>query len=642
MTNPVETIELTSEPRTLPDIFFSTVSRWASVLAIHAPHRQPPEKYTYQELAEQVECFGAGLLSLGIAPGDRVALLADNRPRWLISDLALVCTGAISVPRSSDTTVPEIWYIVNHSEAKAAILQDRRLYERIAHDISLAPSLQFLVMMDDSANALERAGGITVYNFSDVVERGRDQRDKFHTARQQVTPDQIAAIVYTSGTTGIPKGVPLRHRNLSYQCDIIDLGFQIHPGDVLLSILPAWHVYERVAEYFGMRHGVTIYYTDKRWLREDMTAANPAFLPCVPRIWESVYDGIMGKIRAESPIKRRLIEQLLAKSREYVRAKRLVTGRVCSSTPPPVASRLVALGKVVLLCLPHIFADILLYRKVRKLTGTKLKAAVSGGGSLAAYLDDFFEAVGIPILNGYGLTETSPVLAVRTLKENVRGTVGKPLPNTEIEIRDEDGKPLPQGQVGVIYARGPQVMDGYFRNEEETRKVLSEDGWLNTGDLGWFTWNGHLVVSGRAKDTIVLSSGENVEPEKIETVARKSPLVSQIVVVGQDRKTLGALVVPDFAQLAVHLGLPQDVPPEDLVSHPNASRLVRDEINKMLSEDGGFRAFEMINKVTLLVEPFTDANGLLTQTLKPKRNVIMSRYANVIEAMYQSDGASQV
>ncbi|MCX7624708.1 MAG: long-chain fatty acid--CoA ligase [Candidatus Sumerlaeaceae bacterium] len=620
---------------TIGKVFWDRVERFGHVQALFAPHRIPPVSLTYRELGEKVRLLGAGLLALGVQKGDRIGLFSDNCPEWITSDLAVLSIGAISVPRGSDTSIAEIWYIVNHSEARGIFLENRRLFDRLAHEISSAPSLEFIVMLDDSAAAIRQRSSLEIFSLSEVCDLGEKNLDAFDTATSRVSAEDIAAIVYTSGTTGIPKGVPLQHQNLLYQCETIDLGFEIRPGDVLLSILPAWHVYERIAEYFGMYHGATIYYTDKRWLRDDMAKANPAFIPCVPRIWESVYDAIMAKLAKESAFKQKLVCVLLDLSRRFVRHRRVVAGHFASKIAPTPRDRLLSLLKACVLWGGHLVADWLVYRKIRALTGQRLKAAVSGGGSLASYLDDFFEAVGIPILNGYGLTETSPVLAVRTVNENIRGTVGKPLRGTLIEIRDDEGNKLPQGEVGVIWAKGPQVMSGYYRNDEETRRVLTPDGWFNTGDLGWFTWQGHLVICGRAKDTIVLSSGENVEPEPIETAARKSPFIQQIVVVGQDKKALGALVVPDFQNLAAHLGLPPDTPHSVIITHPSAERVVRESINGILKEDGSFRPFELIHRVVLMEEPFTPENGLLTHTLKPKRNVIAARFSRLIETMFE-------
>jgi long-chain acyl-CoA synthetase len=621
--------------RTVGAIYAENARRFAHVLALNAPHRHPPLLMTYAELGEKINALAGGLLALGVAKGDRVALISDNCPEWIISDVAILTIGAICVPRGSDTTTAELWYIINHSEAKIAIIENRKLFERLGPEIATVPALRSVILLDDSAGDLTHHYRITPFNFSDVCARGREKGEHVAEALQAVEPEDIAALVYTSGTTGIPKGVLLRHSNFVYQCEVIDLGFPIRPGDVLLSILPSWHVYERMAEYLGMYYGATIYYTNKRRLREDMVKANPSFIPCVPRIWESVYDAIMAQVHKQSPSRIRLVTTLIELSGRYIRNRRLVRKAEVAPKPAGRLQRIIAALRMAALSVPHKLADVLLYRKIRTLTSSRLKAAVSGGGSFATYLDDFFEAAGIPILNGYGLTETAPVVAVRSTQENIRGTVGRPLRGTSVEIRDEDGKVLPQGQIGVIWVKGPQVMKGYFRNDDETRRVLTDDGWFNTGDLGWFTWQGQLVVSGRAKDTIVLSSGENVEPERIEAVARKHPLIDQIVVVGQDKKALGALVVPDFANLAARLRLPADSPPEKILSHPDAPRIIRESINAALAQDGSFRPFEFIQHVHLLHEPFTPENGLLTQTLKPKRNMIAARYAAVIDNMLQ-------
>ncbi len=264
-----------------------------------------------------------------------------------------------------------------------------------------------------------------------------------------------------------------------------------------------------------------------------------------------------------------------------------------------------------------------------------MRVAVSGGGSLAPYLDDFFEMAGIEILNGYGLTETSPVLANRRLGHNVRGTVGLPLDGTILVIRSEEGHDLPPGTPGIIFASGVQVMQGYYNNPEATEKVLSSDGWFNTGDLGYFLPSGDLVITGRAKDTIVLRSGENVEPEPIEDTCRKSMLVSQIVVVGQDQKYVGALIVPNAPALAAELGLPAETSLEDLCSNPDAVKAVKASVTSLMQANKNFKQPDQITKLELLCDPFTEENGLLTQTMKIKRPKVAEKYADVIKRMFE-------
>ena len=618
--------------RNMASVFFDAVARYSAVPAVRDDHCTPPATLTYEELAGEARNLASGMVALGVAKGDRVGLLSDNEIRWRISDLGLLACGAVSVPRGSDTAVPEIWYILNHSEAVAAIVQSASLYSKLFSVVQDIEYLRFIVMMDDSAARVRPVSGIRVENFSDVLAAGKANPADIDALVKTISENDLATLVYTSGTTGIPKGVMLTHANLCSQCENIDVALEFGPGPLQLSILPAWHVYERMAEYFvPQQYGSTICYTDKRHLRDDMAQLKPHLLPCVPRIWESVYDGIRAKVRKMPRGRQWVFNFFVAAGRKFVLARRVAKGLDARRRPASLFTRGWAAMVACTLKPIHALGDRLVFKGIRDVTGGRMEAAVSGGGSLAPYIDDFFEMVGIPILNGYGLTEASPVLSARRLDHNVRGSVGPPIAGTEVEIRNEAGQPLPQGEAGVIWARGPQVMAGYYKNEQETRRVLQPDGWLNTGDLGWFSATGDLVISGRAKDTIVLLSGENIEPEPIECVLMKSPLIAQVVVVGQDKKVLGALVSPDFRALAREMGIAESTPPEDIASDPKAEEAIRGEINSLIKRNGGFKPHERISGVALLAEPFSENNGFLTQTLKPKRNVIFKRHAATID-----------
>ncbi len=633
-------VDIPAEPapeRTLADVFERCERLYGSVRALDSAHSKPPVQMTFAELMAEAKAFGAGMATLGMEPGTRVALFSDNRPRWIICDLGLLLTGLVEVPRGCDTSDQEFDYILRHSGADAVILQDRRLYQRLA-SAGILSNLRSVILMDDVLpEAVDRN---QVTTMAAILEAGKGNIRLFDERRNLLKPGHLATIVYTSGTTGGPKGVMLTHRNLSSQMDSVDVGFGevISPGAQVLSILPTWHAYERAAEYFLLNLGCTINYTDKRYLKLDLERVRPHVFPCVPRIWETVYEAIRDRLAKASPIRQKLFQLFYGLGLRYVKARRIARGwqirRVMHE--PSMGTVISSSIQEVLLRPIFYLGDRLVFSKLRAaVSGGRLHAAVSGGGSFAAYLDDFFEVVGVPIVNGYGLTETSPVLTCRRIDWNVRGSVGLPIRGTEIQVRSERGEILPRGSSGLIFARGPQIMMGYYNNPEATNEVLeSETGWLNTGDLGFVSLDGDVVITGRAKDTIVLSSGENVEPEPIENVARRSPLILQIVVLGQDQKNLGALVVPHMAALAGALGLSADADGADVLAHAKAARTILDDISKALKQDGGFKPSEFISKVALVAEPFSEENGILTQTMKIRRNKVTERYAEKIKQLF--------
>jgi len=598
-----------------------------------APHVKPILEINYASLAEEVAALGAGLLQVGIVGGEHIALFSDNRPQWLMADLAITGVGAVDVPRGSDTSTAEFQFIIEHSGCAGAFIQDKRLFDRLAAAGALN-SLRFVVLMDNS-EPKSTPDQTSVYRFDDLLAQGRARLQEFWDTASRVLPSALASIVYTSGTTGSPKGVMLTHANLMTQPLGVDLGIQIQPGEILLSILPAWHAYERAVEYFGIYHGATITYSDKKYIREDLIKVKPHLLPCVPRIWESVYKAIQMKLGMASERDRKIFQIFFSIGLNYVRSRRVATGFILSSTQPTQMEVIGASIKAAVLYPLYKLGDRLVFRKLRQVTGGRLRAAISGGGSLAPYLDDFFDVAGVPILNGYGSTETSPVITVRRVHHNVRGSVGLPMVNTEVRLHNESGQQIANDKQGEIWVRGPQVMRGYYSNPDATSKVLTEDGWFKTGDLGWFTATGDLVIAGRAKDTIVLSSGENVEPDLIEDVCRQSPLVQQIMLVGQDQKNIAALVVPDYGHLAEALGLPAESEPEAVVGHPQAARHLRQVLAEIMTRDGRFKASESISRVHLLAEPFSESNGLLTNTMKIKRNVVAREYKNEIAALFE-------
>jgi long-chain acyl-CoA synthetase len=446
-------------------------------------------------------------------------------------------------------------------------------------------------------------------------------------------PGRLATLLYTSGTTGEPKGVPLSHANLLHQLRHLGVAVAPRAGDRVLSILPIWHAYERSAEYFLLACGCRQTYTTLKQFRGDLQTVRPQYMISVPRLWEALYSGFEDALAAMPPARRQLLERGLANSRRFALRRRQALDLTLAPEPLPV--RLLAGAEALLRWPLHGLAAALLWPKVRtQLAGGELRTAISGGGALPIHVDAFFEAIGIELLVGYGLTETAPVLTCRRPWANRRGSAGRPLEGTALKIVDPDSRrTLAIGERGLVLARGPQVMGGYFGKPEATARAIDGEGWFDTGDLGLLLADGSLVLTGRAKDTIVLSSGENIEPGPLEEALAASPLLEQVMLVGQDRKQLGALLVPreePFGAWAASQGLQ---PPGDGRADPALLRALTRECNRILAARPGSRPDERLVGVAL-VAPFSIENGLLTQTLKQRRDRITDRDQAAIAALY--------
>jgi long-chain acyl-CoA synthetase len=591
---------------------------------------------SYGDLFTRVKEIGTGLRSLGIEPGDKIGLISDNRLEWILCDLACVCIGAADVPRGSDSTSGEIDYILSHSDAVASFVENEAQLNKVLAISSHLPTLRFLVVMDRSWSGPAVEG---VHRLDDVAERGRrlieDGDQGFEQALGEVRETDLATIIYTSGTTGDPKGVMLSHRNLMHNIEVLPGWIGITEKDRFLSILPPWHIFERMLEYVALAAGASTAYTSIRTFAADMALERPTLIASVPRIWDGIYSKVMASVSREPPKKQKIFRALVALSREYVGAKKTLQGldtRYRIETPAERALSLFRSFLTLVLLFPlYAFAQ-KKFAPIRARTGGALRAAVSGGGALPPYVDEFFAAVGITLLEGYGLTETSPVLASRTFDRQVLGTVGLPVPGTEIKVVDEAGEILPPGGKGIVKCRGPQVMEGYYKKPGETALAIDEEGWFDTGDLGRFTVRGELSLTGRAKETIVLLGGENIEPTPIEEAVTESRFISQVMIVGQDRKALGAIVVPDYEALRERGGL-EGRTPEELCVHEAVVALVRDEIRRLTSEERGFKQFEKVTRVRLLDHEFAVGEEL-THTMKKRRNVIAERHADLIDEMY--------
>ena len=606
-------------------------ARHGEAVALEAPHARHPESLSYSELQQRIEAAAAAFATLGVRPGDVVALFAENGPRWLQADQGLMRCGAADAVRGSAAPVEELRYILADSAAVALVVESGALLEKLALDATARSALRFVVVLEGEAPAGADLA-LPCLSWQELLARGAGGSAPW----PEGGPQRLATLLYTSGTTGQPKGVPLTHANLLHQLRHLGVAVAPRAGDRVLSILPIWHAYERSAEYFLFSCGCRQTYATLKSFRSDLQKVRPQYMISVPRLWEALYSGFEDALAAMPQSRRRLLITALANSRRFCLRRRQAADLTLA--PEPLPARLLAGGEALLRWPLHALAGALFWPKVRlQLMGGALRAAISGGGALPIHVDAFFEAIGIELLVGYGLTETAPVLSCRRPWANRRGSAGRPLEGTGLKIVDPESRvTLGIGARGLVLARGPQVMAGYFGKPEATAKAIDADGWFDTGDLGLLLADGSLVLTGRAKDTIVLSSGENIEPGPLEEALAASPLVEQVMLVGQDRKQLGALVVPRTEPLlawAREQGLPVAGLEGAVSPDPALLKGFTRECNRVLAARPGSRPDERLGGIAL-VEPFTIDNGLLTQTLKQRRDRITARDQAAIAALY--------
>lgn len=616
----------------LPEIWSIAADRFGDILALHDPHSKPEVKITYTELYSQMRGFAAGLQALGVKPESKVSLFSENSPRWFIADQGIMMAGAVNAVRSSDADKDELLYIYENSDSNTLVVENLKTFQKLRSDLESLP-VHLVVLLSDE-NPPE--DNLHIVNFEQLIASGKD----YDLQPAQQDSDTLATLLYTSGTTGKPKGVMLTHGNLLHQ--VRTLGTIIIPEkrDRVLSLLPSWHAYERAAEYFLLSQGCTQIYTNRRYFKKDLEEYSPHYMIAVPRVWEAIYDSAQKKFREQSKTQQSLVYQFLDISKRYMRAKKVSEGLSLEKPNPSGSERLAAKVKASSLYPLHALADRIVYSKVRDAVGGQIKTIISGGGSLSEEIDLFYAIAGIELIVGYGLTETSPVTNARRPWRNVIGASGQPIAGTENRIvNPETRQDVPQGEKGLVLVRGPQVMKGYYKKPEATEKAIDIDGWFDTGDLGFLTIDNDLVITGRAKDTIVLSNGENIEPQPLENACIRSKYINQIVVVGQDRRSLGALIVPDMECLEQWIKENKvDVSLEDAEALNNSKPvrdLFRQELDREVKDRPGYRSDDRITAFELIVEPFSIENGMMTQTMKIKRNVVADHYQDVIDQMYE-------
>ncbi|BDA78701.1 long-chain-fatty-acid--CoA ligase [Leptospira kobayashii] len=618
---------------TLNDVFYYAKKNYGSKEIFFAKDSQKVfQGTTFNDAFRKAENVGLALLQLGLQPGDKVGLMADNRTEWAIADMAVLLNGSVDVPRGSDSTPQEIQYILEHSESRFCFVEHDKLYQSLKA-ILPQTKVEKTIILEPGFVSKDP----NVFSLEDLIKKGEDYRSNLPSLElraKQVKPDDLFTIIYTSGTTGMPKGVMLTHQNMVYNVVKVPVKVGLSAGDKTLSILPVWHIFERAIDYSIIAEGASIAYTNVRDLRDDFTKIKPTFMASAPRLWENLYLGIKQKLEKAPENRKKLFDFAYDVCKRWKDGVDYLSGNklhIQEETPFERAKNTaVALTNSINLFLLAKILDGVVFSKIREALGGNLHGTISGGGALPSHVDEFFNVIGIPVYEGYGMTECAPIISVRSVGKVIQGSVGFWPEGTTVKILNEQGEVVPRGKMGIIHIKGPQVMKGYYKNEEATNKTI-KDGWLNTGDLGFISFNDTLSVRGRVKDTIVLLGGENVEPVPIENLLLENPHINQAIVVGQDQKSLTALIWPDKERLKeAGVNFKEG---EDLNANKEVRNFYQNIVKKQISSENGFKSFEKLTDFRFLPKPM-EVGDELTNLFKMKRNVIHDKYNSLIKSMY--------
>lgn len=574
------------------------------------------ETVTYKELYDNSQAFAGGLLALGTVRGEKVGLISDNRKEWEQADMGIMTIGACDVPRGCDASEKDLKYILSFTEVKTCIVENEFQIRKILNVKDEIPTLKrFIIFEEPTENEVKlcKEAKIDLLRFYDVVEDGKKYNEKnpgkIEAEIEAGQWDDIAAIIFTSGTTGVPKGVTLSHGNFITQLDELQERIYLKPAERAICVLPVWHVFQRLVEYVIISQAAVLCYSKPigSILLPDMLALNPTLLPAVPRVFEAVYEGITKKMRRTGGIVEALFNffTAIAICHSWMDRKMFRKNFMTHNEFTP-GYWLLFIVPWLLLYPWKLLGNVLVFKKVKAMLGTNFRAGVAGGGAYPKAIDQFFWALGINVVEGYGMTETAPVVAVRPVDAPIFGCIGTPIRGVSARIVDMEGNVLKPGNKGVLQIKGGTVMKGYYKRPELTEKAISPDGWLDTGDLAIESIHGELKILGRVKDTIVLTGGENIEPLPLEAKMQESRFIQTAVVVGQDQRNLGALILPNQEELELWANENnisfKDF--EDLVKKPEAYKLIEDEIKELINAKNGFRMFEKIVKFAFLTKPF--------------------------------------
>ena len=593
--------------KTISEMFVSTTERCSSKKLYYYKKDNDWIGLNGKDILITVEDISFGLRSLGIKANSNVAIISNNSPKWAMCDYGIICSTMSTVTIYPTLISKQVEFILQNSNSNLIFVENQEQLDKISEVKNDCPDLKYIVVLDDTC----KEESDEVMNFATFLDKGKDfSQDCDFTFLDMVTSvkeDDILTIIYTSGTTGVPKGVVLTHKNLLANVEGTLKVAEFTDNETFLSFLPLSHVLERMGgHYTPFTIGATIYYAENmETIADNMVESSPTIVVCVPRVFEKIHAKFMTGINAAPKIRQKLFNWALNVGSQYSNLK-------------------VSKQKIgFCLSLQHKIADKLIYSKVKARFGGKIKFFVSGGAPLSKHLAEFFAAVDITILEGYGLTETSPVLTVNSPTDLKFGFVGKPLFNVNIKIADD----------GEILAKGPNIMTKYYRNEEATREVFDDDGWFHTGDIGIIDEDGFLKITDRKKSLIVTSGGKNIAPAPIELKLATSSFIEQVHVIGDKRNFLTALIVPNFDALTSFLKTNGNdlKDPNALVDHPDVIELFNSEVDIAMSE---FSNYEKIKKFTLLTDPFSIEKGEMTPKMSIVKKVVEQNYSELINKMY--------
>jgi long-chain acyl-CoA synthetase len=595
--------------KTIPAIFRETVAAFSSKYALLVKENGRYRGISYGEFHERVTHLASALVEMGVGPGERVAVLSENRPEWLIVDQAVLSLGAVLVPIYTTLTAEQARYILRDSSAMVLFCSGEGQVAKVQQVRGDLPALQQVFSFDEVAT---KRGQTKVRHFGEVLSAGADALERTERPRAelaaQITPEWLASLVYTSGTTGEPKGAMLSHGNFASNVEAVTDVLDISYDDTTLSFLPLSHVLERMASYVAISKGVTIAFAESiDKLTVNIGEVRPSYLACVPRVLEKIHQRVLASLE-DQPVLRKELFLLAQDVGEHYHKTMDEYGRV------PFPANIL-----------YDLADKFVFNKLRERLGGRIRFIISGSAPLPKVVGEFFRNAGIPIVEGYGLTETAPVITINPPDRPRFGTVGKPIKDVQVCIADD----------GEILCKGPNVMEGYWHKPEATREALNAEGWFHTGDIGAFDSDGYLKIVDRKKELIVMSNGKKVAPQPLENRLKENPLVEQAVLVGEGRNFIAALLVPSgegLAAWAAKRGIDGKAL-EELVTLPET----REYYNGVVAAlNATLAPYEQIKTYALMSSEWTVDSGELTPSLKVKRRVVADRYRDRIDALYSA------